>query len=945
MFIGTKIISLFSWLETKYMKKFCIFIVFVLFVFSAYSQIDAGPDTTICIGQSVVLEGSGPGMYSYTWTSVPNDPSISNPNILTPTVTPTDTTVYTLEARSVSLTNQVINGDFEDGNTGFTSEYTYSPGANGLWGEGTYAITPDASFNHNNFSPCNDHTTTTGNYMAVNGAGQPNVVVWSETITGITPNTEYEFSTWVTSLVASSPAILQFRINGNLLGAPFTASNFTCAWTRFFETWDSGSSTTATISIINQNTANSGNDFALDDINFNAVSYFYDDCVVNVRDIPTSTFELPAEICSVDTAILTYTGTASPTAIYNWGFGSANVLNGSGQGPYELTWNTAGLKTISLMVEEGCESALTSQSINVKQSPVSQLTADATSIPYGTTTVLHGYMDGNPGPLNFEWTPNNMLQDPNITDPETVILENTTLFTFTVTDGSSLCSSYDTLTINIAGGPLTILSLEALPDTICLGESSDIEIQIDGGSGNYTSTWTSDPPGFNHSGSESVVNVQPAENTTYFVEVTDGFSTLPPQSIKIVVLHLVEITLNPSDTLIEAGETAVYKVDGLNNLSFQWQLSTDNGINWIDITDNSTYSGTTTNTLTINDASVDMDSYLYRCFLDGECSPIYSDNALLNVVMAPDVIGGINDNTVCEQQTISLAFDINNFIDIDSLHFIATYNKSKLEFIDITNINNEISDLEFTNSNDTIYFNWSSDMGVSIPDGNIFNINFLALADGQTDVSFSNSSIIRNDLGFYPSLSLTSSVITINPLPLMPDQVIATPDSLNVLDEVDISLEAIGGSGTEIIWSSDSCGGEYIGNSNPLEIFRPKKTTNYYVKYQNQCGETECSSVSVKITEDFIFAVPNAFSPNGDGKNDEFGVVANGEIDFFEINIFNRWGQLIFNSNNQYEKWDGKINGKDAPMGVYVWKVFYQFRAEGPYSESHKDTGTLTLVK
>ncbi len=927
------------------MKKYYIFVVLTLLLLSAKSQIDAGPDTTICIGESVELQGSGPGMYSYTWTSVPNDPTISNPNILTPTVTPSDTTIYTLEARSVSLVNLVQNGDFEDGNTGFTSEYTYSPGYNALQPEGTYAITNDASWNHTGFQGCGDHTSGSGNYMAVNGAQQTNVKVWSTTIFGITPNTEYEFSAWVTSLVASNPAILQFKINDELLGSPFTASGFTCVWIKFFETWDSGNSTTATISIVNQNTAGSGNDFALDDINFNAVSYYYDDCTVNVRDVPTSTFALPAEMCSVDTAIVTYTGSASTSAIYNWEFGSATVISGIGSGPYELIWSTSGLKTISLMVEEGCESESTSHTINIKQSPSSELTADATSIPYGTTTVLHATMDGNPGPLNFEWTPDNMLQDPNITDPETVILQNSTLFTFTVTDGSSLCSSFDTLTIHITGGPLVILSLEALPSTICLGQSSDIEIQIEGGSGNYISTWTSDPPGFNHSGSETVVSVEPTENTTYFVEVTDGFSTLPPQSIEIIVLPLVEITLNPSDTLIEAGETAVYKVDGINNLSFQWQLSTDNGANWNDITDNATYDGATTSTLTVSNATVDMDAYLYRCFLDGECSPLYSDNAMLNVVLAPEVIGGIEDNTVCEQQTVSLVFDINNFIDIDSLHFIATYDDNKLEFIDITNINNEISDLQFTNSNDTIYFDWSSDIGVSINDGSIFSLNFLAIKDGQPEVNFISSSIIRNSYGFYPSLSLTSSIVTINPLPLIPDQVIATPDSLNVLDEVDISLEAFGGSGTEMIWTSDSCGGEYLGNSNPLEVFRPKTTTNYFVKWQNQCGVTECSAVTVKISEDFIFAVPNAFSPNGDGKNDEFGVVANAELDFFEINIFNRWGQLIFSSKNQYDLWDGKINGEDAPVGVYIWKVFYQFRSEGPMSESHKDTGTVTLVK
>jgi len=175
-------------------KVILFFILLVLWKI-AYLQISAGPDTTICTGQSVVLQGSGPFNFEYTWTSIPNDPTISNPNILNPTVNPSDTTVYTLEGREVHLINLVNNGDFEGGNTGFTSDYLYSPGANGLWNEGTYAITEDAHFNHNNFFCNNDYTINATFFFFFYSASQTNVVVWSTTVSGIVPNTEYEFST------------------------------------------------------------------------------------------------------------------------------------------------------------------------------------------------------------------------------------------------------------------------------------------------------------------------------------------------------------------------------------------------------------------------------------------------------------------------------------------------------------------------------------------------------------------------------------------------------------------------------------------------------------------------------------------------------------------------------------------------------------------------------
>jgi gliding motility-associated-like protein len=94
-----------------------------------------------------------------------------------------------------------------------------------------------------------------------------------------------------------------------------------------------------------------------------------------------------------------------------------------------------------------------------------------------------------------------------------------------------------------------------------------------------------------------------------------------------------------------------------------------------------------------------------------------------------------------------------------------------------------------------------------------------------------------------------------------------------------------------------------------------------------------------------VFAVPNAFSPNGDGVNDEFGVVTPHPLPFFELYIYSRWGKLIFSSTNQDDKWDGTINGKPAPTGSYVWMVNYKFLSDGEGSELLKDQGTVTLIK
>ena len=85
----------------------------------------------------------------------------------------------------------------------------------------------------------------------MNGSGTPNSSVWCQTIP-VQPNTDYVFSTWVSTLAVGSPASLQFSINGANLSTPFTAPAATNVWDEFYTTWNSGSSTSATICIVNQ---------------------------------------------------------------------------------------------------------------------------------------------------------------------------------------------------------------------------------------------------------------------------------------------------------------------------------------------------------------------------------------------------------------------------------------------------------------------------------------------------------------------------------------------------------------------------------------------------------------------------------------------------------------------------------------------------------------------
>ncbi len=179
---------------------------------------------------------------------------------------------FLASAGIANAANLVTNGDFEAGNTGFTSGYAYTaPGAGNLYPEATYTVDTDPTNSHNLFSSFGDHTTGTGNFMIVNGSGTQNVSVWSNAASiAVTPGKSYSFTAWISSVYPDSPAQLQFTVGGVDLGT-FTAPGTTGMWQQVGGIFTAGpTDTLVTLSIINQNTALGGNDFGIDDISFSA---------------------------------------------------------------------------------------------------------------------------------------------------------------------------------------------------------------------------------------------------------------------------------------------------------------------------------------------------------------------------------------------------------------------------------------------------------------------------------------------------------------------------------------------------------------------------------------------------------------------------------------------------------------------------------------------------
>lgn len=410
-----------TYLDTITAKNGCDSVITTYLSFST-DTISAGRDTAICKGDSTRLNGSGGLIYSWSPSS-----SLSNANIANPIAKPTNTTTYQLISK-IEIDNLIVNGDFESGNMGFSTSYNYS--ANNTT-QGQYAIGTNPYTWNSGHLPCGDHTTGHSNMLFVDGSPGTNVSVWCQTV-NVVPNTTYAFSCWVSSNNSVNPAILQFRINGSLLSTPFNASSTACNWQQFYSTWNSGSNTSASICIVNQNTIASGNDFSLDDISFSGLCTDTD--YVTVTVYPTYFDTVQAEICANKNYMLPDGSTVNTAGTYtanlktNHNCDSIIVTNLSVNPIYSFNTqqsicpgntyilpdgnivSTPGNYTVTLQTIKGCDSVITTN-LNVTQNTL--IASNDTAFCLGDSTRLLA----TGGTFGYSWSPATGLSATNIANP------------------------------------------------------------------------------------------------------------------------------------------------------------------------------------------------------------------------------------------------------------------------------------------------------------------------------------------------------------------------------------------------------------------------------------------------------------------------------------------------------------------------------------------------
>jgi len=480
--------------------------------------VSAGPDKYLCLPSSPTqLEGEIDGTYlNFSWSPTTG---MTGSNSLTPNVNVTTTTTYVLKAKAVNTAlNLIDNGDFEQGNVGFSSDYGYSPGD--LVPEGLYDVIDNPQADHAGFQPCPDHTSGSGNMMVVNGSGTPNQNVWCQTISGLLPNTQYAFSAWVATVVAASPARLQFEINGSTIGPIFNAPSGTCVWQNFYALWTNGAGTSATICILNQNTTLGGNDFALDDLSFAPVCEVTDTVTVHAINIMAKAAPTVVTIpCEGSNITLSGAGSSTGANItYLWETGNGNIV--SGETTLSPVVNAAGTYTLTVSYEKDGFVCTKTASISVTESsnPFTAWITPPLPLGCGSPTLTLLGNSTQPGITSWLWEASAGGNIVSGSTARNAVVDKPGTYTLTATNNVNGCTSTTEVQVTVAANPPAANATSTGAIT-CLTSSVPLNGTGSSTGANITYLWFTANGSI--TGGTTVLNTTAGSGGTYILAVTN----------------------------------------------------------------------------------------------------------------------------------------------------------------------------------------------------------------------------------------------------------------------------------------------------------------------------------------------------------------------------------------------------------------------------------------
>lgn len=802
----------------------CISTADVIVTVNPVPPVTAGNDVSICPGSSTTLLASGGT--DYTWSPAG---SLSSSSTASTVATPSSTTTYTVTGTSLgcSATDQVIVTVMPVLAINAGNDTIICPGSFAnlhVSGATTYQWSPSASLDDANsaFPVATPSTTTTYTVTGTTNSctGTDQIVVTVPQPLVITP--------------AAYDATCYNVCNGQAIAVPGGGTSpYTFSWSTIPPV------TTPALA--------------------NACAGTYTVSITDYFGCSTDTsivVNQPAEMTSSSSSIAANCFHAD---------GSATASASGGNPGYAFTWNTTPAQsgptatnlvpgTYTYTVSDNNNCSLVSNVV-VGNIPGVVASIDTNNPPVNTS--CFNFCDGSAtaagtggtSPYIYSWS----------TSPAQLSATATGLCagTYTVVVGdNNLC--FDTTYVTITQP--TPVSVNATGnDTICIGQSTPLNVSSSGGTPSYNFSWwpstdLSDP-------TSASPTADPAQTTTYSVTSFDQNNCPSDTGVVIVSVNPpLQITAAPGTTIciLDSATISVQNSSGGNGGPYNYSWSPSSGL-----------SSTTGSSVTANPQT----TTTYTVVMTDNCTLLPdTDYVIVNINPLPlvsffssDTSGCVPHTTVLQNTTPNTASVVWTFEDGGSS----------------------------TDPNPTYTFEpeGTYDVSLTVTDGN-----------GCTNSATINDYIVVHG---FPEANFTMS-----------------PQPTTVVNPTIEFTDLSSGSPVNWNWYFEDLDSAYT--QHPTYTFPDSGYYDVQLVVVNEYGCVDDTTLKVRIDPDFMIFVPNAFTPNNDGKNDLFYPVGYGWDDAsFEMHIFDRWGNLIYKSNDIRKGWDGRANNGSAAAqeDTYVWKI------------------------
>jgi len=855
---------------------------------------NGGSDTSICIGNSVTFTATGGGAGGvYTWNT---SPPLTNPQI---TVTPLVNTVYTVSVSNpfgctdvddvILYVNPLITASASGDTsicTGTSASLSASGGALYVWNSNPVQFGPQISVNPivsttytvtvSDSLGCSDTDDVIVNVYPnpVANAGPDTTICFGDTITIVGGNGPYFF--WNTSPPQMTPSITVNPVS-NTLYVLTVMDNLGCY------------STDAVVVNVNQPPpANAGSDVSLCDGNTvvlsasGGTSYYWNStpsqttATISVSPSVTTNYTVvvsdAAGCSSTDDVTVTVYPSPVATASNDTIICSGDLITLSATGGNAYSWSTSQTtSSISIAPTVSTTYFVTASNIyqctdiedivvTVNQIPSANAGPDIT-VCYGDTTTLIAT-----GSFFYIWGTIPVQNN----DTIIIVPLNTATYNVTVSDSIG-CSGYDSLVVTVQSLPVVDIGSDT---AICYGDT----ITFDAGAGPFNYLWQN-----------SATNQSLQTNITglYWVEVTDQLGCKGSDSVLLTVMPPLSVNLG-SDTTVCLGTPALLDA-GAGFTSYLWQDNSTNqtysvfspGLYWVEVADS------------------------IGCNM--------RDSMNVDIYQLPVVDLG-NDTSVCFGSSVTfdggqgfVAYLWHDFSTVQQFttsvagnYWVIVTDTNLCQNIDSVNL--VINPLpQISLANDTSI---CSDDSIILDPGSGF-ASYL-WQDGTSTQTYAASvqSIYWVEVVDYNDCSSRDSMeLSVNDRPK-----VELGYDRYICENAKFNLDG-GKDAASYLWHDGSTGRYFLADNPGI----------YYVTVSNgDCVEQD----TVIFTQCSELWVPSAFTPDNDGLNDIFKAVSD-TITKFQMLIYDRWGNIVFESNDINTGWDGTFKGQTCPVGVYTWLIIF----------------------